>query len=139
MSLGLMGMGLPPHLRSRSRIEILRSADGKWFIRVTAPNGQILSRSETYNSLQAAENGRESLIKNIKRDFPNRIPSSLGSIYLGRDMLLKEIYRTNDGGWYFKVKAANGETLCHSETYSSEQAAETGFRSLINVIHNYSS
>lgn len=32
------------------------------------------------------------------------------------------------GGWYWKIIARNGRTLCHSEVYKTKQGAEKGAR-----------
>jgi len=37
-----------------------------------------------------------------------------------------EIFRAQSGGYFWHLKAANGEKLCHSEVYSSKQAARSG-------------
>jgi uncharacterized protein YegP (UPF0339 family) len=37
-----------------------------------------------------------------------------------------EILRTKDGSYYWHLKAMNGEKLCHSEVYTSKQAAQGG-------------
>lgn len=37
-----------------------------------------------------------------------------------------EILRANAGGYYWRLKGANGETLCHSEVYTSKQSAQAG-------------
>lgn len=37
-----------------------------------------------------------------------------------------EIYRANGGGFFWRLKAANGETLCHSEVYQAKQGAQNG-------------
>jgi hypothetical protein len=36
------------------------------------------------------------------------------------------IFRGSDGLYYWNLKAANGERLCHSEGYQSKQAAQNG-------------
>lgn len=36
-----------------------------------------------------------------------------------------EINRAN-GGYYWRLKATNGEILCHSEVYSTKQGAQNG-------------
>ena len=45
-----------------------------------------------------------------------------------------EILPSTNGQYYWRFKAANGEILCHSETYVSKQGAENGIRSLIQGI-----
>jgi len=37
-----------------------------------------------------------------------------------------EILRANAGGYFWRLKGANGETLCHSEVYTSKQSAQAG-------------
>jgi uncharacterized protein YegP (UPF0339 family) len=37
-----------------------------------------------------------------------------------------EIFRANAGGYFWRLKGVNGETLCHSEVYTSKQSAQTG-------------
>ncbi|MFD2648241.1 YegP family protein [Devosia albogilva] len=44
-----------------------------------------------------------------------------------------EILRANAGGYFWRLKGANGETLCHSEVYTSKQAAETGIAAVKRV------
>jgi uncharacterized protein YegP (UPF0339 family) len=37
-----------------------------------------------------------------------------------------EILRANAGGYFWRLKGANGETLSHSEVYTSKQSAQAG-------------
>lgn len=37
-----------------------------------------------------------------------------------------EILRATTGGYFWRLKAANGEKLCHSEVYTTKQAAQNG-------------
>ena len=48
-----------------------------------------------------------------------------------------EILPSTNGQYYWRFKAANGEVLCHSETYVSKQGAENGISSLIQNIKAY--
>ena len=47
---------------------------------------------------------------------------------------MSEIFAGRDGLYYFRVKATNGQILCHSEGYASRQMAEHGLGALIKVI-----
>lgn len=38
---------------------------------------------------------------------------------------------TKDGGWYWRLVAANGETLAHSQTYTTRAKAVEGIASAI--------
>ncbi|WP_088688957.1 YegP family protein [Rhizobium sp. R634] len=37
-----------------------------------------------------------------------------------------EILRASSGGYFWRLKGGNGETLCHSEVYTSKQSAQNG-------------
>lgn len=40
------------------------------------------------------------------------------------------------GGYFWRLKADNGETLCHSEVYTTKQAAREGIASCKRVAPN---
>lgn len=37
-----------------------------------------------------------------------------------------EVCPSKNGGFFWRLKSSNGETLCHSEVYTTKQAAERG-------------
>ncbi len=74
-------------------------------------NNEIILTSETYSTKQGALNGIESVKKN----------SSLDERYT-------RLTSRNDDP-YFVLRAANGEVIGTSETYSSTQARERGIES----------
>ena len=77
-----------------------------------AANREKILSSELYNSKAGALNGIESCKLNSPVDERyNRLNS-------------------RDGLFYFVLKAANGEPIGTSETYSSAQARETGIASV---------
>jgi len=41
-----------------------------------------------------------------------------------------EILRATSGGYYWRLKAANGEVLCHSEVYTTKQSAQVGIEAV---------
>lgn len=47
-----------------------------------------------------------------------------------------EIHKTTNGGYFWRLKGANGEILCHSETYSSKQAALNGIDAVRRMAPN---
>ncbi|MFM2119772.1 MAG: hypothetical protein RL722_1240 [Pseudomonadota bacterium] len=47
-----------------------------------------------------------------------------------------EILRAERGGYYWRLKALNGETLCHSEVYTTKQAALGGIEAMKRVAPN---
>ena len=44
-----------------------------------------------------------------------------------------EIFRANGGGFYWHLKASNGEKLCHSEVYTTKQAAQNGIEAVKRI------
>ena len=45
-----------------------------------------------------------------------------------------ELLPANSGGYFFRVKAFNGTTLCHSEVYNAKQSAIDGVNALIRLM-----
>ncbi len=44
-----------------------------------------------------------------------------------------EIFPAKNGGYFWTLKAGNGETLCHSEVYTSKQAAKNGIEAVKRI------
>lgn len=44
-----------------------------------------------------------------------------------------EIFRAQSGGYFWRLKANNGETLCHSEVYTTKQGAQNGIDAVKRV------
>lgn len=44
-----------------------------------------------------------------------------------------EIFRADRGGYFWRLKANNGETLCHSEVYTTKQAAQAGIEAVKRI------
>jgi uncharacterized protein YegP (UPF0339 family) len=44
-----------------------------------------------------------------------------------------EVFGTKNGGYAWRLKAINGEILCHSEVYTSKQAAINGVNAVKRV------
>lgn len=44
-----------------------------------------------------------------------------------------EILDANGGGFYWRLKANNGEILCHSEVYTTKQSAQGGVQAVKNI------
>ncbi len=48
-----------------------------------------------------------------------------------------EIFNTINGGYYWRIKANNGEILCHSEVYTTRQAAEAGIEAVKRIVRGW--
>lgn len=95
-----------------AKFTLKRSSDGQFYFNLKAGNGEIILSSETYHSKAGAENGIQSVRTNAPVD----------SRY--------ERKAASNGQPYFVLKAANGEPIGRSETYSSTGAMEHGIASV---------
>ena len=91
--------------------DLHRGGSNQFHWDLKAGNGERILSSELYNSKQSALNGIESC----------RVNSPLDARYTR--------LTSRDGKPYFVLKAANGEVIGASETYSSEAARDNGIRS----------
>lgn len=91
---------------------IKKSSDGQFFFNLKAGNGETILTSELYKAKASALNGVESVKKNAPLD--------------------ERYERKTDKSGHprFNLKAANGEVIGSSESYSSESAREHGIESV---------
>jgi uncharacterized protein YegP (UPF0339 family) len=96
------------------KFELKQGPSGKFMFSLKAGNGQVILVSELYESKAAAEKGIASVRKNADEDgrYERRVASN--------------------GEPYFVLKAANGQIIGQSETYSGEAAMENGIASVKN-------
>lgn len=95
-----------------AKFVIAKGSGGKYRFNLKAGNGEIILTSETYESKAGAQDG----IASVKTNAP------LDSRY--------ERKTATNGEPYFVLKAANGQTIGRSETYSSTSAMEGGIESV---------
>lgn len=95
-----------------AKFEIKKGSSGKYRFNLKAGNGEIILSSETYESKNGAEKGVES----VKTNAP--------------DDARYERKTASNGQPFFVLKAANGEPIGRSETYSSSSAMEGGIESV---------
>ena len=90
------------------KFQIFVGANGQFYFRLIAANGEKILRSEGYVSKSGCENG----IDSVKENAP-----------------IEERYQrktATDGEYYFLLVAANGEPIGVSEMYTSETARDNG-------------
>ena len=95
-----------------AKFEIKQGKKGQFFFNLKAANGEVILTSETYKVKESSDKGIESVRKNSASDamFDRKVASN--------------------GQNYFVLKAANGETIGKSETYSSYSAMVKGIASV---------
>ena len=102
--------------RTGARFEVSRGTDGRYYFQLTAKNGEGVLRSQGYSSEAAALNGTFSVADN------------------GLDARNYDIRQSANGGFYFNLAAANGETIGTSEVYSSRYNAERARNGVIALL-----
>ena len=91
-----------------SKFTLFQGKDGQFYWNLKAGNGEIVGRSEAYKAKQSAKNGIEATIRE----------AAAGTRF--------SVTEGNGGKWYFNLKAGNGEVICASQGYSSEEGAQKG-------------
>ena len=89
----------------------VKEQDGKFFAELTASNGGLLLRTETYTSLSGVKNGIETIKKNIDS----------GNFATSIDKY---------GHYRFKLFSHSNRLICVSENYSSKAKCESGIESV---------
>lgn len=92
--------------------ELSTNDKGQFSFVLKAGNGEVILRSEQYQSRASAENGIASVQKNSPDD----------ARYDRKD--------ASDGRFYFNLKAANHEVIGTSQMYKAAASRETGIESV---------
>ena len=108
--------------------EIKKSKDGRFVFNLFASNNVIIATSQVYSSTQSAINGVNSVIANAEtakiedQTLKNFVPQSYPKW---------EIYKDKAGDFRFRLSAANGNCICHSQGYTSKANCKKGIESII--------
>ncbi len=92
--------------------ELNKNDKGQYSFVLKAGNGEVILRSETYESRAGADNGIASVQKN----------SSVDAAYAYSD--------ASDGRFYFNLKAANHQVIGTSQMYKTTAARQSGMDSV---------
>lgn len=95
------------------KFEIYTDKAGEFRFRLKAGNGENILASEGYKQKASAENGIDSVRKNAPED--------------GR----YERKETTAGKFMFNLKAANGQVIGTSQSYTSASGRENGIQSVM--------
>jgi uncharacterized protein len=92
--------------------ELNENGKGQFSFVLKAANGEVILRSELYDSRQGADNGIASVQKN----------SPVDAAYTHSD--------ASDGRFYFNLKAANHQIIGTSQMYKTAAARHAGMESV---------
>lgn len=91
---------------SGAKFETFVGKDSMSYFHMRAKNGEIVLQSQAYKSMQSAKKG----IKSVQQN--------------GVDPAKFEVLAAKGGQFYFRLKAANGEIIGRSETFTSKASAQ---------------
>jgi uncharacterized protein YegP (UPF0339 family) len=89
-----------------------KSTNGQYYFSLTAANNEKILSSEQYTSKSGALNG----IQSVKDNAPN-------------DARYEKLTASN-GQFYFRLRAANNQTIGASEMYKTQQARDNGIEAV---------
>jgi uncharacterized protein YegP (UPF0339 family) len=100
-----------------ARVAVVLGDSGQWHFNVFAKNGQVVLSSESYTSQAAAYNGAMAVQDAGVASFAYDLKATVSG-----------------SGYYFNIKAANGEIVGTSQQYSTQEAAQAGRTALIALL-----
>lgn len=106
------------------RYFIREASDGSWYFVVIATNGHIIAISEMYTTQSNATKGMTTVQGLVN------IAAAPASAPVGA--LNFEVFKGLDGKYYFHLKAANGEIVLQSQSYTTKTSANNGVTSVKN-------
>ena len=102
--------------QTAAAFDVFEGQDGQYYFRLRAANGEIVLASEGYVSKQGANTGVESV----------KTHAVIASHFEQRE--------SEDGQYYFVLKANNAEIIGTSETYVSKSNAERGAETVRKIV-----
>ena len=104
---------------------VVTAKNGEFTFNLKASNGEIiLTASETYPTMNACENGIESVKKNAAASIEDQTRGE------SQKHPKYELYKDKAGEFRFRLKAANGEIIGKSESYKAKASAKKGIASI---------
>ncbi len=92
-----------------------------------AGNGQVIATSEVYTTMQACENG----IDSVKKNAPIAAVEDQTVAGFATEKHPKfEMYEDKAGEFRFRLKATNGQVIATSEGYTSKASCVNGINSV---------
>ncbi|MBR0343580.1 MAG: YegP family protein [Oscillospiraceae bacterium] len=101
-----------------------KTKNGQYRFNLKAGNGEIIATSESYTTLSACKNGVESVKKNALAEVEDQ------TLNESKKNPKYELYLDKAGEYRFRLKAANGETICHGEGYKAKASCKNGIDSI---------
>ncbi len=108
------------------KFEIKKSKDGRYVFNLYASNNFIIATSQVYSSSSSAMNGIKSVIANANAKIEDQTIKSAEVFPYPK----WEIYLDKSNQYRFRLNASNGNTVCHSQGYTSKANCKNGIESI---------
>lgn len=108
------------------KFEIKVTAKGNFMFNLKAGNGQVIATSEAYNTIEACNNGIESVRKNSSAPIEDQTVANYEKVTHPK----YEVYTDKAGETRFRLKARNGEIIAVGEGYKSKASCLKGIASI---------
>ncbi len=115
------------------RFEIKKAKDGRYVFNLYASNHVIVATSQVYSSTQSALVGINSVIANAHKA---PIEDQTQKAYQPYGYPKWEMYIDKGQQYRFRLYAANGSCICHSQGYTSKTNCKNGIDSIIRSSRN---
>jgi uncharacterized protein YegP (UPF0339 family) len=99
-----------------ARFEVFEGADDQFYFNLYAGNGEVVLRSEGYQSEAGALNG------------------AFATAQYGVDASFYQVLESADGGHYVRLRAPNNEVVAVGEVYASKSGAESARAAMIALL-----
>ncbi len=106
-------------LSGRPSFDVFQGANSRYYFNFSAANHEIILASQSYSSRTGAIGGVLSVLDNAG------------------DELAYDLRPANGGGYYFNVKAGNGQIIATSEVYSTKSNANRGIETVTRNVGDY--
>lgn len=108
-------------LQTAASFELRTAQNGEVYFVAKAANGAVLGTSETYVSKSNAERAVETTKKVIARTT-SVLAAPSGAVF--------QVIKSINGGYFFHLRANNGEIVLQSQSYTSRTSAVNGVQSV---------
>ena len=106
---------------------IKQTKAGAFMFNLKARNGEVIASSQQYKSIESCKKGIRSVMKNsTAADIEDQTVEN----YEAKKNPKFEVYLDAKGETRFRLRATNGQNICHGEGYSSKRSCLNGIASI---------
>lgn len=106
---------------------IKQTKSGAFVFNLKARNGEVIATSQLYKSIESCKKGIRSVMKN---STVAAVEDQTTENYETKKNPKFEVYTDAKGETRFRLRATNGQNICHGEGYSSKRSCLNGIESI---------